>query len=83
MAEQDTGQQGYQQSTARRPEDAGRMGQIVRSRDLNTMLVIVLAALGIMLGAGPDCGYQCPAGKAPADQPQRYFRCAQRAAHVL
>jgi len=49
MAEQDTGQQRSEQPTAGHLEDAGRKGQIARSRELNTLLVIVLAAVGIML----------------------------------
>lgn len=51
MAEQDTGQERSEQPTAKRLDDARRKGQIARSRELNTMVIMVLAAVaGLMLG---------------------------------
>ena len=51
MAEQDTGQERSEQPTPKRLDDARRKGQIARSRELNTMVVMVLASIaGLLMG---------------------------------
>lgn len=53
MAEEDTGQERSEQPTAKRLDDARKKGQVPRSRELNTMMVMMVAALGMyMLGHG-------------------------------
>lgn len=51
MAEEDSGQERTEQPTAKREEDARKKGQIARSRELNTMAVMLVSALAmVMLG---------------------------------
>lgn len=51
MAEEDSGQERSEQPTAKRQEDAKQKGQIARSRELNTMAVMLVAAMAmVMLG---------------------------------
>jgi flagellar biosynthetic protein FlhB len=51
MAENENGQERSEQPTAKRLDDAKRKGQIARSREFNTMVVMALAAVGgMMLG---------------------------------
>jgi flagellar biosynthetic protein FlhB len=51
MAESDSGQERSEQPTAKRLDDARKKGQIARSRDFNTMVIIALSAIAmIMMG---------------------------------
>ncbi|HEY9051157.1 MAG TPA: flagellar biosynthesis protein FlhB [Gammaproteobacteria bacterium] len=51
MAEQETGQERSEQPTPKRLDDARKKGQVPRSRELNTMVVMALSAVAmIMLG---------------------------------
>lgn len=51
MAEEDTGQERSEQPTAKRQDDARKKGQIARSREFNTMAVMLVSALAlVMLG---------------------------------
>jgi flagellar biosynthetic protein FlhB len=51
MAEEDSGQERTEQPTPKRQEDARKKGQIARSRDFNTMAVMLVSALAmVMLG---------------------------------
>ncbi|MDH5485220.1 MAG: EscU/YscU/HrcU family type III secretion system export apparatus switch protein, partial [Gammaproteobacteria bacterium] len=51
MAESDSGQERSEQPTAKRLDDARKKGQIARSRDFNTMVIIALSAVAmIMMG---------------------------------
>jgi flagellar biosynthetic protein FlhB len=53
MAEQDTGQERTEQPTPKRLEDARKKGQVLRSRELNTLLSMIGVSLAVMvLGAG-------------------------------
>lgn len=52
MAQQDDGQERTEEATPKRREDARKKGQIARSRELNTMTMLLLGALGLM-GMGP------------------------------
>jgi flagellar biosynthetic protein FlhB len=53
MAEEQTGQERTEEPTLRRLQEARRKGQVPRSRELNTLLTLSLAALGlILLGPG-------------------------------
>ncbi len=53
MAEEDTGQERSEQPTPKRLDDARKKGQVPRSRELNTMVVMALAAIAIlMMGKG-------------------------------
>jgi len=49
MAESETGQEKSEEPTAKRLEDARKKGQIARSRDFNTMIIIALASLTLMM----------------------------------
>lgn len=49
---QDDGQERTEEATPKRREEARRKGQIARSRELNTMAMLLLGALG-MLATGP------------------------------
>ncbi|MCW9012384.1 MAG: flagellar biosynthesis protein FlhB [Gammaproteobacteria bacterium] len=49
MAESETGQEKSEQPTPKRLDDARKKGQIARSRDFNTMIIIALAASSLML----------------------------------
>ena len=49
MAESETGQERTEQPTPKRLDDARKKGQIPRSRDFNTMIIIALAASALML----------------------------------
>ena len=48
MAQQDDGQERTEEATPKRREDARKKGQIARSRELNTMAMLLLGALGLM-----------------------------------
>jgi len=51
MAESETGQERSEEPTAKKLEDARKKGQIARSRDFNTMVIIALSATAfIMMG---------------------------------
>lgn len=51
MAEEDSGQERTEQPTPKREEDARKKGQIARSRELNTMAVMLVSAMAmVMLG---------------------------------
>jgi len=47
MAEEQTGQERTEEPTERRKQEARRRGQVPRSRELNTMLSLLLAGLGL------------------------------------
>ena len=51
MAE-DSGQERTEQATPKRLDDARRKGQIARSRELNTMAMLLLGAVGL-IATGP------------------------------
>ncbi|VAW66334.1 Flagellar biosynthesis protein FlhB [hydrothermal vent metagenome] len=48
MAESETGQEKSEEPTAKRLEEARKKGQIARSRDFNTMVIIALAASSLI-----------------------------------
>jgi flagellar biosynthetic protein FlhB len=48
MAQQDDGQERTEEATPKRREDARKKGQIARSRELNTMAMLLLGAIGLM-----------------------------------
>ena len=53
MAEEQTGQERTEQPTERRLQEARRKGQVPRSRELNTMLSLILASIALLvLGGG-------------------------------
>ncbi len=49
MAESETGQEKSEEPTAKRLEEARKKGQIARSRDFNTMVIIALAASTLII----------------------------------
>ncbi|VAW69676.1 Flagellar biosynthesis protein FlhB [hydrothermal vent metagenome] len=49
MAESESGQEKSEEPTAKRLEEAGKKGQIARSRDFNTMVIIALAASALII----------------------------------
>lgn len=49
MAEQNSGQERTEQPTPKRKEDARKKGQVPRSRELNTMLSLLFAAIGLLV----------------------------------
>jgi len=49
MAEAESGQEKSEEPTAKRLEDAKKKGQIARSRDFNTMIIIALAATALII----------------------------------
>lgn len=49
MAESETGQEKTEEPTPKRLDDARKKGQIARSRDFNTMIIIALAAVGLII----------------------------------
>lgn len=53
MAGEQTGQERTEQPTARRLQEARRKGQVPRSRELNTMLSLLLAGAALWLLGGP------------------------------
>jgi flagellar biosynthetic protein FlhB len=53
MAENQDGQEKTEDATARRREDAAKKGQIVRSRELTTLIMLLVAASGL-LTLGPS-----------------------------
>ena len=58
MAEEQTGQERTEQPTERRLQEARKKGQVPRSRELNTMLSLILASIALLvLGGGrpADC----------------------------
>jgi flagellar biosynthetic protein FlhB len=53
MAEEQTGQERTEEPTERRKQEARRRGQVPRSRELNTMLSLLITGLGLwFLGGG-------------------------------
>ena len=53
MAEEQTGQERTEQPTERRLQEARKKGQVPRSRELNTMLSLILASIALLvLGGG-------------------------------
>jgi flagellar biosynthetic protein FlhB len=52
MAQQDDGQERTEEPTPKRIEDARKKGQIARSRELNTMAMLLLGAVGL-ISMGP------------------------------
>lgn len=56
MADQDNDQEKTEQATPKRLEDARRKGQVPRSRELTTMLLLMMSASAIML-TGQHLGY--------------------------
>lgn len=52
MAEEQTGQERTEQPTERRKQEARRRGQVPRSRELNTMLSLLVAGLGLWILGG-------------------------------
>ena len=53
MAEEQTGQERSEQPTAKRLTEARKKGQVARSRELNTLLVMLASALALWLLSGP------------------------------
>jgi len=49
MAESESGQERGEEPTAKKLEDARKKGQIARSRDFNTMVIIALAATALIM----------------------------------
>lgn len=49
MAESESGQEKTEEPTAKKLEDARKKGQIARSRDFNTMVIIALAATALIM----------------------------------
>lgn len=49
MAESESGQERSEEPTAKKLDDAKKKGQIARSRDFNTMVIIALAATALIL----------------------------------
>ena len=49
MAENETSQERTEEPTPKRLDDARKKGQVPRSRELNTMVIMALAAAGLML----------------------------------
>lgn len=47
MAEEETGQERSEEPTAKRRDEARKKGQVPRSRELNTMMVMAVAAVGL------------------------------------
>ncbi len=52
MAEEQTGQERTEQPTERRLQEARKKGQVPRSRELNTMLSLILASIALMVLGG-------------------------------
>ena len=53
MAEEQTGQERTEQPTERRLQEARKKGQVPRSKELNTMLSLILASIALLvLGGG-------------------------------
>ena len=53
MAEEQQGQERSEQPTAKRLTEARKKGQVARSRELNTLLVMLASALALRLLSGP------------------------------
>jgi len=49
MAESESGQERSEEPTAKKLQDAKKKGQIARSRDFNTMVIIALAAVSLIM----------------------------------
>ena len=57
MAEQDTGQERTEQPTPKRLDDARKKGQVLRSREFNTLMSMIGASAAVLFlgaGLGPD-----------------------------
>ena len=52
MAEEQTGQERTEQPTERRLQEARKKGQVPRSRELNTMLSLILASIALLVLGG-------------------------------
>ena len=55
MAENDTGQERTEDATSKRQEKAREEGQVARSRELNTLFILVAGMSGLMI-YGPRLG---------------------------
>ncbi|NCG07590.1 MAG: flagellar biosynthesis protein FlhB [Gammaproteobacteria bacterium] len=53
MAEEQTGQERSEQPTAKRLTEARKKGQVARSRELNTLLVMLASAIALWILSGP------------------------------
>lgn len=53
MAEEQTGQERTEEPTAKRLTEARNKGQVARSRELNTLLVMLVSAVALWLLSGP------------------------------
>ena len=53
MAEEQQGQERTEQPTAKRLTEARKKGQVARSRELNTLLVMLASAVALWLLSGP------------------------------
>ena len=53
MAEEQQGQERTEQPTAKRLTEARKKGQVARSRELNTLLVMLASAIALWLLSGP------------------------------
>ena len=53
MAEEQQGQERTEQPTAKRLNEARKKGQVARSRELNTLLVMLASAIALWLLSGP------------------------------
>ena len=53
MAEEQQGQERSEQPTAKRLTEARKKGQVARSRELNTLLVMLASAIALWLLSGP------------------------------
>ena len=54
MAEEQTGQERTEQPTERRLQEARKKGQVPRSKELNTMLSLLLASISLLVVTGLD-----------------------------
>ena len=52
MAEEQTGQERTEQPTERRLQEARKKGQVPRSKELNTMLSLLLASISLLVFGG-------------------------------
>ena len=70
MAEEQTGQERTEQPTERRLQEARKKGQVPRSKELNTMLSLILASLALLVLGGnisqTSCRLAWKASRYPA-----------------
>lgn len=72
MAENEDGTEKTEEPTGKRLEQAREKGQIPRSRDLNTFVMLMMSAVGF-LTLGAEMGRQVMAGLAKGLQPARHY----------